>query len=341
MKTKQTVVLWLIVLLVIFLLTVILFKYSSGVIGSKDLNLPKTKSNQRGDAERKLNYSEKKTNDASQEPSKQWLSAFQNRIDFWGKVVDQDGRPIKGATIDIIVKDDPKWSFKGGSNSKYTQTSNADGLFNLLGKKGAGIIVEASASGYVPMYGKETGTDLSRANVSYVGKDDNMRHTRPVRLKPAVLVLRKKKSLPNLSYIKNQNVKFNKDGAPCIVNLKTGGKGAAVDIRCWSSAPKPFNYERYDWRAEIRIKGGQLQPIIGFNQVLAPENGYADKYEIDMPSKTKRNWIRGSPRGSNIFWVKFEDETYGKFKINLSTGRRHEVDIESWYNLDSNRNFEQ
>ena len=118
-------------------------------------------------------------------------AAYNSPIDFWGRVVDQDGRIIQGAIIDVFVYDDPPWDPEGGSNLKYKKVSDSDGRFEIRNKKGASLAATASAEGYAAAFDEKTKRNLSRAIIDYAGEETNMDGRRPTKENPTVLVLHK------------------------------------------------------------------------------------------------------------------------------------------------------
>ena len=87
-------------------------------------------------------------------------------IDFWGKVVNQNGTPIAGATAEITVSSmliDPD------NRPELKVLSDANGLFSLTGKKGIGIVVSVTMDGY---YSDEV---QSAAALNYFSKPATIR----------------------------------------------------------------------------------------------------------------------------------------------------------------------
>jgi hypothetical protein len=70
---------------------------------------------------------------------KEFASAFETPINFWGKVVDENGIPISAATVKLGTADRP---FETGKS--YERTTDAQGLFSVLGAKGLSISFDAS-----------------------------------------------------------------------------------------------------------------------------------------------------------------------------------------------------
>lgn len=258
---------------------------------------------------------------------------YSTPIDFWGKVVDQNGNPIPNVKATIVI-DEPI------RRSEYLVYSDKAGRFELLGKRGARARVKVSLDGYAPTANKEIGSDVSSRTIYYATKAMPA-YAPPTRGNPQVFVLRKRNPLANLAHSESEDVPVEKAGEPEKVSLKTGARTIEVEVRCWSSCPVPFTYDKYDWRAEIKVLGGKLRSIAEFDPVIAPTDGYQSIFRLEMPKNMEGNWIRSSPNGQRDFWIQFDDGTYGKARVEVKTGRAHEVDAEVWYNLDGTNNFEQ
>jgi hypothetical protein len=269
-----------------------------------------------------------------------WDAAFGTPIDFWGKVVDQNGEPISGAHIEITLQDDPSWNPERSNNTKHTRTSDFNGYFKLLGKKGASLYVKASKEGYSNVKGKKGQGNLSAKRVYYASKKARARYQPPTKTNPTVLILRKKNPIANLEHYK-RSLNLTKDGRAHVVNLGGQDEGIEVEVRCWSSVPVPFTYDKYDWHAEIRITGGQLKPITEIAPIEAPIDGYQASYMIDMNKNLGPNEWSAANYKPKDFWVKLDDGSYAKATIRIITGRKHQVTVEAWYNLEGTNNFEQ
>lgn len=270
------------------------------------------------------------------------LKSLDNPVNFWGKVIDEKGNPISGAEARISVTD--RFSLNptaDNTRTEYLEVSDSNGLFSLLGKKGGSLYVNVHADGFAPSYDKKTNRDLSRAGLSYYGKYDSMHFSIPTENNPMTFVLRKKNAIANISHSIKKRIPLGITGELRKIELDAGEKSIEVEVRCWSSCPVPFTYDKYDWRAEIRIAGGNLRPITEFDPVTAPTDGYQQVFKVEMPKDTEENWIRSSPNGTRDFWIQFDDGTYAKARIEVKTGRTHELDAEVWYNLDGTNNFEQ
>ncbi|QQL45421.1 hypothetical protein [Sulfuriroseicoccus oceanibius] len=224
---------------------------------------------------------------------------------------------------------------------EYVTLSDQDGRFELLGKKGARVRVKVSLSGYAPTTDDRIGTNVSARTIYYAPESKPApAYAPPTKDHPQVFVLRKRSPGANLGYAESSRVRIKRSGEAKEIALDVEGKRLGIDVRCWSAAPVPFSHDKYDWRAEIRVVEGKLQPITEDEPITSPTEGYLPVFCIELPKDTEANWLRSSPRGTRDFWVKFNDGTYAKAEIVVRTGRKHEVDVELWYNLDGDNNFE-
>lgn len=277
--------------------------------------------------------------DSSVERMKELIrSDYNTPIDFWGKVIDQDGNALAGAKAEIVLDEQ-------ATKKKYVTFSDDKGLFELLGKKGARARIKVFLDGYGPTSDEKIGPKIS-ARTIYYSMEAMPAYAPPTKENPQVFVLRKRNPVANLAHALKKRVSINKTGDAQKIKLKTAGKTVEIEVHCWSASPVPFTYDRYDWRAEIQIINGKLLPYNSMNsfqapQIEAPLHGYQQIFQVDMPKDTKENWSRSSPNGKKDFWIQFLDGTYAKASIRIKTGRKHEVDAEVWYNLDGTNNFEQ
>lgn len=260
---------------------------------------------------------------------------YNTPIDFWGKVVDQNGNPLAGVKAEIMLDGHTQ-------NNKYVVFSDEGGFFELLEKRGARARIKVSLLGYIATSDEKIGTNISARTIYYApGSKPMPAYAPPTKDNPQIFILRKQNPIANLAYAEKKRVSVSETGLAQKINLKVDGKDIAVEARCWSSCPVPFTYEKYDWSAEIKIVDGNLQPIVKDESIEAPQNGYQPFFKIEMLRNTEGNWLRSSPNGTRDFWIQFDDGSYAKARIEIKTGRKHEVDAEVWYNLDETNNFEQ
>ena len=73
------------------------------------------------------------------------LSMWRTAIDFYGKVVDEKGNPVEGASVRFNWSEVP--ALDGTGNSEST-VSDTDGLFSLRGKHGPNLTVWVAKDGH-------------------------------------------------------------------------------------------------------------------------------------------------------------------------------------------------
>ncbi len=276
---------------------------------------------------------------SNQGPTEKTLEElFDTPINFWGLVVDQDGNPVPNANVRIYVYDKAVWADDGSNASEYNIKSDASGKVQLLDKKGASLSAKATCDGYAMAYDQQKGDLLSHVSIEY-GDDTLKNYNPPTADAPSVMVLRKKGEIADLMEISSKSTAIPKDGTEAEVQLTNST--IMSQVKCWSSAPEPFNYDPYEWRAELRIKGGKLLPVKDEHAVIAPEDGYKELIKIDMIPDKMEFWIRSSPRGARDFWEKLDDGAYARLTIIVSTGLEHKVKAEGLLNLDGTNSFEQ
>ena len=266
---------------------------------------------------------------------KTWDEQFNHPINFWGKVVDENGQPLAGATVQVILYDDPTGGYSGLEPTKIKTRSDAKGNFSILEKFAAGISVNASLSGYTAYYDPKTRENRSRFLMAYSDKRFDQKIKYSTKAEPTVLILQNRDKLSDLIHIKETRQVISSKGS--ILNLLLEKKGHKIDmnLRCMSSAPNPFKYEKYDWEAEIGIKGGRIQEIKDTASQVAPEGGYVQAFQLKMPVK-KTKWSRDSPSNRRDFWIKLDGGSYARAQIKFVTGRKHLVYVQAWINTDGN-----
>ncbi len=267
------------------------------------------------------------------DPTAAFLGAFKTPIELYGKVVNQHGNPVAGATIRLSPVDRP---FADQSNSKLTLVSDAAGKFSVKGKEGFAMGVSVSKEGYMtlpPLDGPSSSAMISYGGEGKTGK----RYSKPAT--PLVLTLHEIGPVDPIFYVERTNRKLPVDGTVRAIALDSE-KGLGehkIEFRFksdWSKLPKDneVNSKRYDWSLEARIPGGGFIESDSDYKFEAPENGYQESIKIEYTATMPQGqWEYYAHRR---YFVKFSDGSYGRirFSIDASTDSAP-LNMTSWLNL--------
>lgn len=245
---------------------------------------------------------------------KQQLTAsFLTPIAVYGRVIDAEGKPLANATVEIGINDRP---FQTGS--KYTITSDAEGRFSLTGVRGIAFSVRASKDGYYS-------SDESRAHRNVLNPS-NQDVAQPSENNPVLLILRKRGAAEPLVAITSRQIDVPRNGQAIDVDLASGQVGrGSLKIESWIG---DSSQRRYDWRYRLSVPGGGLserQDRFGFE---APQKGYTEAVEINMPANVE-SW---SSRVERDYFASLPDGSFARFGIRFYPGKRNFVVIEGYFN---------
>jgi hypothetical protein len=235
---------------------------------------------------------------------------FNTPIEFYGRVVDQSGDPVPDAHVGIGVND----RFNA-SGSNYSTTSDKDGYFSFKGARGASMGVNVRKEGYYQIH------KVSNQSFAYGMGPDGAHQAPPAKETPAIFVLHKMGKTEPLVYGGKRRYKPSKDGQPLDVNLETGkvvpsGQG---DIRFerWAKDKEKNQRGHFDWRFRITVPGGGLVERKGQFDFEAPEGGYKESVEINMPASLGDQW---SYTVNRSYFVRLRDGRYARFDAMVQAG---------------------
>jgi hypothetical protein len=268
-----------------------------------------------------------------QNPTAAFLGAFKSPIELYGKVMNQHGSPVAGATIKLSPVDRP---FGDDSNSAMTLVSDAAGEFSVKGKQGFAMGVRAAKDGYMtlpPLGGRTSSVMISYGEDGVMGK----RYSNPTT--PLVLTLHEIGPVDPIFYVERTNRKLPVDGTLRAIALDSekGQGDHKIEFRFksdWSKLPKNNEMygKRYDWSLEARIPGGGFLESDSDYKFEAPETGYQETIKIEYSATMPLGQWRRSQAGR--YFVKFPDGSYGRirFSIDASTDSAP-LNMTSWLNL--------
>jgi hypothetical protein len=251
-------------------------------------------------------------------------------IEFYGKVVDQDGKPVEGGIADVIWTD---MSAKGSSQMEVT--SDADGLFSITGIRGKGMTVQVNKDGY---YRQLTDT---KSIFEYAGFWEPSYHV-PDKSKPVLFRLRKKGEAAELLHYGPTLFGAKPDGSPVIFDLATGRKTSGngdVSVRVAKGARNAD--KQFDWEVTLEGVGSGAGLVESKDEFMveAPEESYqpnwkfvqkagAEGYQSEMQAK---------------FFVKTAGGQFARIEVRVlpEYSEMAAVDLASYFNPEpGNRNLE-
>jgi hypothetical protein len=239
--------------------------------------------------------------------------AFSAPIDFYGKVVDEKGRPVANATVHYSVA-----SQYFGDSAKHDGVSDGEGRFSIIGARGAGLYVTVAKEGYYE-------TEYSGSGFGY-GVPTGKRP--PSREAPALFMLRHKGDAARLIHW-GTSATMVCDGTPVALDLATGQRRSSGDlrVRCWAQAGDIGNpNDQYRWECNIELSRGGLVRRDKDYDFEAPSDGYRPEDQIDSSSD------RWSPRTDRNYFVRTADDHFGRITVRIRTGRECYVTVESYLN---------
>ncbi|MEP6821053.1 MAG: carboxypeptidase-like regulatory domain-containing protein [Chthoniobacterales bacterium] len=259
--------------------------------------------------------SDKEDSLASQQKKREIEALFRTPISIHGKVVDENGDSISGASVQIRITDSPSPSV---TSSQHTANTDVNGKFTFGGVRGIAFSAAASKAGYY-----KTSRAKAQRNMIAPARDDAPLSSDD---KPLVLVMRKRGEADALITVRSGQIEVPPTGEPIRVDLGSGATGEGdLELSSWIGDP---SQRRYDWRYQLRIRSGGFVEREGEFSFEAPAQGYRDVTDVDM-SASKENW---KDRTERNYFARLSDGRYGRFSIRLYTGPRNFVVIESFVN---------
>lgn len=227
-------------------------------------------------------------------------------IEFYGKVVDQQGAPLGGVSVYASVIYNSGLS--AGVDKKQTET-DAAGLFSISGMKGRTLGIGLEKDGYE--YGGEHGpfqfTEMVMEAERYHPDPKN----------PVVFVMWKLQGAEPMIYFKRKGFDLLADGTPVRIDLATGKKvptGGDMIVTLQQPIAQPGQrLTHYPWTAKIAADG--LQESAAKLMYLAPENGYVSAltYGEKGDERVQERHVEKS------FYLKTRDGRYARVRIDLTS----------------------
>lgn len=232
----------------------------------------------------------------------QSIEAKNSPISLFGKVIDQDEKPVSGAKVSSTIR---QWYVKSpvpltyGAHFIPVETeSDSNGRFEITGKSGDGFGVGIIKDGY----------QLSPKAPRGFGPTAGSFET------PIIFKMWKAGDSAKL-VSQDTDTRIPYDGTPVVFDLLTGqkntGDSGVGDLRVILTR-NPLNISSgskigFEWHAKIEALGGGLIESNDDFMYVAPEAGYQPRIQIDMPANAT-NWMSSysvsffaKTRGGNVY----------------------------------------
>lgn len=255
------------------------------------------------------------------------VQAFENRyktpIAFYGKVVDQNEKPIKDVTVELGTVDDSKDGY-----SKLQMLTDAEGQFSLSDAHGKTLTVKISKEGY---YSSPTNIQ----NFEYFDSNSRNFHV-PNQFDRVIFHIQKKGHGAQLIHIE-KDIVVPRDGAPVGIDLSSGAKSIPGDLRIqFRSDRATTENNRYDWEYILDVPGGTLLVVTNELEFAAPDTGYVASDSVQMP-RTSPDWQK---RIAKRYFLKLANGNYARIQFRLMTGTTDFFVLDSYLNPNGTRNLE-
>jgi len=228
------------------------------------------------------------------DPRWKWWKDMENRdpafewkmpIDFWGKVVDQDGRPVPRAKVRY------GWNSTNGSNERFEE-SNAQGLFSITGITGKFLSVKVEKEYYHARGG------LAGQGFEYAAFFEGDYHE-PDPENPVIFRLIKKLEAEPLIVGRINNL-LQYDQGPYYYDLERG----KISRQPPSNVGLKFILQRsaspqgqpFDWTWTVKGVNALVQTTEDEFPQMAPTDGYASQWQESQSANAAKFQQDGAAR---------------------------------------------
>lgn len=251
-------------------------------------------------------------------------------IEFYGKVIDQDGKPLPG--VDVIGGTGSTTGFMQQETRTYTITTNEEGLFSFSGFRGDALIVDLKKPGY--------NFKSDRVRFHYSPIDPEGKRFNPERKNPVLFQIWKSLGAEPMIHYYGRSVRVPADGTVVRVDLAKGRKvesdGDLLVSAKWGPREGPEDMA-FDWSVKIEgVEGGLIEGD-GSMQFIAPADGY-------QPSLDYSFFNDKEGRFTKAYYIRTQGgRNYGRVELSID---RQEGDFETrvglsvWLNPSGSRNLE-
>jgi len=260
-------------------------------------------------------------------------------ISFWGKVIDQDDKPLAGVTIKGYVMHDTAASPYGYSLNHFDTVTSEEGGFEITDTSGSGLTIESIT---------KEGYELSKNVKTHFGYRGYAEKFIPDESNPVIFKMWKRKTADVMVTcgtkgsikIPSNGTFFNLDLVP--MKQADADGDLQINVQADTSNVKQGN-QKYNWNVTINtVNGGLIESNDEF-LYLAPENGCTPMWSADM-AFDHLDW---STQISKSFYLQIRGgKYYARMNLELMTDYRPSphgtalLRITCWLNPTGSRNLE-
>lgn len=230
-------------------------------------------------------------------------------IAYYGRVVDQDSKPLKGVAVEYTVHALPKIPVPWGPDetTKGSCVTDHNGLFSVEGMLGTSLYVTGlSKTGY-----RKSGY-YKQGGVRYEPYSPQ-RHI-PDRDKPVEFMLIRD-DLPKAEEAFNQQLRFNWNAESTIKDLgQNVGKLEFTASR--KGRDKTNTIKKFEWEVKMRTMGFTLAKLPDENSRIAPLEGYGPNARVGFSPEEKTWKIEVSER----YAIRTDSGIYGLMDLRVYGG---------------------
>lgn len=231
-------------------------------------------------------------------------------IAFYGRVIDQDGKPLEGVAVEYTVTAIPMIPVPWGPSETKNETCVTDqnGLFAVEGKRGSGLDITGLAKqGY-----RKSGY-YQQADVHYEPHDPQ-RYI-PDRNKPIDLMMIRD-DLPKAEKVFEKQLKLNWDATIIIESF--GPNVGKLEFTANRTGRDCNNTtKQFEWEVKMRAEGFTMMKLPNENERMAPLVGYTSNGRVGF-SPDEKGW-ESAPDES--YAILTDSGNYGLMNLKIYAGR--------------------